>query len=256
MSDFLTRLAARQLGAMETIEPRIKPRYAPPAHESQAAPIAEEIVAPAPRRDENVGTIPTMVLKPAKLDSPRPGFAATEHKRTAVEHPAEVHADPPGRRTRFDSDLSARASEPIQRVQMMSKDQPATARTISPAQSAAALQSFDALTPKSSGSSSGDKSTPIVMVKTEPAPVSLVQSAKANPARPDVTLTAPPSISSRNERAQQPAKSSAEPPIQVTIGRIEVTAITQAAVLKRAAPARKPAPSLDDYLARRHGRER
>jgi hypothetical protein len=45
------------------------------------------------------------------------------------------------------------------------------------------------------------------------------------------------------------------PPVQVTIGRIEVTALTQAAPAKRPAAPRKPAMSLDDYLARRQGRQ-
>lgn len=256
MSDFLSRLAARQLGAAATIEPRVKPIYAPPAHESQAAAFADEIAAPAPRRDEHAGTVPTMALQPTKLDAPRPGFAAPEQSRTAVEPPAEVHADPPGPRTRSDSGSSVRASEPVQRLPRISQAQPATGRNTSPAQSAAPLQSLDAFTPKSSGASRGGESKPNVKVKTEPAPVSLAPSAKAGPARPDGALTAPPSISSRNERAQQRATPSAEPPIQVTIGRIEVAAITHAAPPKRAAPARTAAPSLDDYLARRRGRDR
>jgi hypothetical protein len=46
----------------------------------------------------------------------------------------------------------------------------------------------------------------------------------------------------------------AEAPIQVTIGRIEVTALTQAAPAKRGAVLRKPALSLDEYLARRQRR--
>jgi hypothetical protein len=45
------------------------------------------------------------------------------------------------------------------------------------------------------------------------------------------------------------------PPVQVTIGRIEVTALTQAAPANRPAAPRKLAMSLDDYLARRQGRQ-
>ena len=47
----------------------------------------------------------------------------------------------------------------------------------------------------------------------------------------------------------------AEPEVHVSIGRIEVTAVTAAPAQRRAAIPRKPAISLDDYLARRQRRE-
>jgi hypothetical protein len=50
---------------------------------------------------------------------------------------------------------------------------------------------------------------------------------------------------------RQGVATDAEPPIHVTIGRIEVTAVTQSTPARRTAPPRKPAMSLDDYLARR-----
>jgi hypothetical protein len=49
--------------------------------------------------------------------------------------------------------------------------------------------------------------------------------------------------------------SAAEPPVHVTIGYIEVTAVTTTPTQRRAAIPRKPAMSLDDYLARRQRRE-
>lgn len=75
------------------------------------------------------------------------------------------------------------------------------------------------------------------------------------PVEREIKLTAPVSLSTRNERIDERAQPVAEAPVQVTIGRIEVTALVQAAPPKRA-PARKPNLSLDDYLVRRHGRER
>ena len=48
---------------------------------------------------------------------------------------------------------------------------------------------------------------------------------------------------------------SAAPEVHVTIGRIEVTAVTSVPAQRRAAIPRKPAMSLDDYLARRQRRE-
>ena len=56
------------------------------------------------------------------------------------------------------------------------------------------------------------------------------------------------------DRSQYEAHS-AEPPIQVTIGRIEVTALTSPAAQKRAPAQRKTAVSLRDHLSRRRGRK-
>jgi hypothetical protein len=55
--------------------------------------------------------------------------------------------------------------------------------------------------------------------------------------------------------AREGGASDPEPPIHVTIGRIEVTALTPAAPAKRTVAPRKPAMSLDDYLVRRQRRE-
>jgi hypothetical protein len=48
----------------------------------------------------------------------------------------------------------------------------------------------------------------------------------------------------------------AETPVQVTIGRIEVTAVTAAAPAKQVPMARKQGMTLDTYLARRQRGER
>jgi hypothetical protein len=56
-------------------------------------------------------------------------------------------------------------------------------------------------------------------------------------------------------REEAPAQIDKENPVHVTIGRIEVTAMTAATPAKRA-PARKQTMSLDDYLARRQRRDR
>jgi hypothetical protein len=58
-------------------------------------------------------------------------------------------------------------------------------------------------------------------------------------------------LNSNEFGVRQGVATDAEPPIHVTIGRIEVTAVTQSTPARRTAPPRKPAMSLDDYLARR-----
>jgi hypothetical protein len=78
--------------------------------------------------------------------------------------------------------------------------------------------------------------------------------------RAAIPSSAPPRLEvttwNRSEiRGREGAAAAAEPPIHVTIGRIEVTSLTQAALAKRPGAPRKPALSLDDYLARRQGRQ-
>ena len=74
---------------------------------------------------------------------------------------------------------------------------------------------------------------------------------------PVQAITAPPSLITElraEGRANQMPQDSAEPPIQVTIGSIEVTAVAAAPAAKRQPAARQPAMSLQDYLARRQGK--
>jgi hypothetical protein len=59
---------------------------------------------------------------------------------------------------------------------------------------------------------------------------------------------------SAHAQKNQPGMS-AEPEVHVSIGRIEVTAVTAAPAQRRAAIPRKPTMSLDAYLARRQRRE-
>jgi hypothetical protein len=116
---------------------------------------------------------------------------------------------------------------------------------------------FDRRQPKSRDASSGIK--PLVMPsgKAEPvAPSSLVNTTKDFLTEREVMLTAPVSFSTRKDRVDNLTRPAADAPVRVTIGRIEVTAVTQTAPPKRVAPTRRPSLSLDDYLARRHGRER
>ncbi|TQF08880.1 hypothetical protein FJV41_47570 [Myxococcus llanfairpwllgwyngyllgogerychwyrndrobwllllantysiliogogogochensis] len=81
--------------------------------------------------------------------------------------------------------------------------------------------------------------------------VALETSAPAPSARSSTGTT-------RQESAESPAsrntsQAPAEPVIQVTIGRIEVRAVTPAAPARSAPTRPSPSPSLEEYLARRNG---
>ena len=80
-----------------------------------------------------------------------------------------------------------------------------------------------------------------------------------------VRVAAPQALYGIREPAAMPRRATlirertmgaSEPPVQVTIGRIEVTAATAPAPPQRASLPRKPTMSLDDYLARRQRTDR
>jgi hypothetical protein len=70
-------------------------------------------------------------------------------------------------------------------------------------------------------------------------------------------IDAPPSLVAAPVSGKQLdaiARATAEPPVQVTIGRIEVTALGAPPAPKRKTAARQPSMSLQEYLARRQGK--
>ena len=69
-------------------------------------------------------------------------------------------------------------------------------------------------------------------------------------------LTAPAQLTHGAGSAQERAGDNTETPVHVTIGRIEVTAVTAPQAQPRPSSPRKPPMSLNDYLARRQGRDR
>jgi hypothetical protein len=248
MSDFLTRLVERQLGQIEKIEPRVKPLFAPTAHESQAPALLDEVVPQqlSPRTDEQVATL---AVRPAIADSPRLEFAPmAESRRVVAQTPALE------REVRFVAEPVSIDSEPTQPTARNAAASPSIAEMVSPIRAPAKVQPFNA--PKLESRAPSSSAAPHLPTNANREPPARKDSTLEVPAEREIKLTAPPSLSTRNERSDERAQPVAEAPVQVTIGRIEVTALVQAAPSKRAAPARKPNLSLDDYLARRHGRER
>ena len=248
MSDFLTRLAERQLSRIETIEPRIKPLFAPMAHESQAPALVDDFVPqPLPRLDEKVATSP---VRPSIADAPR-----LEHPRMAEPRRVETQTPALEDGTRFGVEPVKIDSERTQPAPRNVAASPSMAAAISPIHEPGKIQSFDA--PKLESSAPLRNAAPLwpTRANSEPAPPRKNLTMDV-PAERQIKLTGPLSLSTRNDRIDERARPVADAPVQVTIGRIEVTALVQAAAPKRAAPARQPNLSLDDYLARRHGRER
>lgn len=233
MSDFLTRLAERQLTAVPGVAPRLLPRFAPPA------PVIVGVASPASTRPPVAGdeaaTTQRVVLR-VERDGPSEvsmtPIAAPEPSRVVppmTPHPpspAESVTHPHVHRVVDDRVLPVEASAPVPLV-------PAVHMPAGEAHgSAVALQ----------------EPRPVPSPRVEPPGMqSLV------PRMPEATRPVQPPM----PMPALPATPAAAPsPITVTIGRIEVRAVTPPPRREPTTVDRHTALSLKDYLDRRHGGRR
>jgi hypothetical protein len=240
MSDFLTRLALRQLGQIASVATRVPEVFAPPPTVTPQ-PIVEEI--PAQMSDSGrMSLAPTPVVNPNSARHPIAGTSNTwQEEPTRAANPAQR--------------LVARASEPpvspfsienmSAEVASFADPKPGVApKTDLPLRPQSNPGQRGLLRSRSEGSAS-------LTGGAQPLLMTAERVAVAAPPRLE------PKLSGRDQiAARERAAADFESPVQVTIGRIEVTALTQPAPAKRVAAPRKPAMSLDDYLARRQRGER
>ena len=252
MSDFLIRLAQRQRGQIATVEPRVPDLYAPVAAAMPLA-ISEDIPAkvqdlrrmtrppplltdPWSAQDANASIskiqkgAPTPVVNPAQPMTAKPGEErfrppAKQNDGAVVAPPVDPRVPP-----RFQPELAV-VSKTNMSLPLQSKH-----------------EQRDSFSPKSETAGSQ------VLFARESEP-------ELMPAAVLTAPTAPPRIEPKLTKDREMTAfardhADSEPPVHVTIGRIEVTAVTQTAPTKRVATPRKPAMSLDDYLARRQRGER
>ena len=245
MTDFLTRLAQRQFGQIPTVQPLMPSMYTPYAERDgietteveekrQPAPsmapesswIPQQVVDQQDRQESNTSPapLPTLPTKEQPLVEPmalwKPELEDSESSRPLIQPTAEAPVSP--------SILTAPTSN-TQR-EFIHK----TVRI--PVRDPGHPSKHDARLPPPR----------LVEQKTPGPPVAPKRLDKA----PDTVMASQP----MRDREQNQPKAMSEPPVQVTIGRIEVTAVTQAPPAKRVAAPRKPAMSLDDYLTRRQGK--
>ena len=247
MSDFVTRLVGRQTGAVTMVQPRTPSMFASTMRRAEAAdlPVVDSLsphddaasTPAAPVRPGDQGK--TLLTQPHQQEgrSPVPGSIATVHP---MVRPRQAEAAPvtlaqhapaivtqPGRET-----PPAPGAESVTlHAQMPHEHRGVRAEHIEGSVGAAAVLS----------------AAPVV-------PPSLVDAHRATGR---VSAAAPPSLVSgtvtgrRTESTTRPA--STEPPVEVTIGRIEVTAVSAAPDTKQRPGSRRPAMSLEEYLTRRQG---
>jgi hypothetical protein len=241
MSDFLTRLALRQLGQIATIEPRVAPLYGA-AKETQNPSFAEDTeYRPATNAQEAVAMPErTPFHASAHVGAQAGDTDPATHPPLVQKHPGSN--DPMRRMTAQSLTTESRANKEGRFTAEVS--------TVSPGRSF--IDVSQKYQPEETAMLRQERVVVLPMSKTAPvAPVSLVEPAQSESAlRSNEFATA---LGGEENRRREQAQR--EAPVHVTIGRIEVTAMTAAAPAKRA-PARKQTMSLDDYLARRQGRDR
>lgn len=246
MSNFLSRLIQRQWGQLPTVQPPAQSMFTPAADAASFQPM-EDITALRPAADSKRDPLThreTSVVRQARRKSEQP----PSHERPAssplprippsiaepeirplmqVKSPLKVAAE-------VEQPPAFRPAEPPMQTQRASD-------TLVPTRSAAIndatdVQSFDA--------------APLILAPP------LVEPPSREPAAMQQQFAVPTSLLATTpapESRQHETSPVAEPPVQITIGRIEVTAVSAPPAPKRVAPARKASMPLHDYLARRRG---
>ncbi|MCS6297247.1 MAG: hypothetical protein H8K09_13525 [Nitrospira sp.] len=250
MNDFLTRLVQRQTGGIPTVRPRTRSMFAPAmdgesptlrnlpgvehissAEEARRPVTAQgqgaDVIRPLPRvRDSRDAVDPTRDGAGTPRSEPQGGL------RESLPGPQNIEPATVLNRPAHGAE-AATLSNPM--AELVSKHTPH----------------------HSSMPGRRDGQVPVQTRLHQEAPIDLpprLVESSGEGRRPTASplpslLSGVMSVDDR-ERA---ALDSPEPPIQVTIGRIELTAVSSPAAPKRKAGPRQPSMSLEDYLARRHG---
>ncbi len=246
MSDFVTRLVDRQTGAATVIQPRIASMFAPPV--SQAGPVdSPGIDAPPPLEEANrrgVDSSPT-----SERQGEVPAHSAQQPGRMMPG--SQISAPALGKRRHVES-----VPAPLVRNAPLGLSRPADETPAVPREGSARTHDHTSrFQPAVTGRAKEDRADSALELpapRIEPPP-RLVETRHDTPRS---AAAPPPSLVSgigTRRRAEQEHAASTESPVEVTIGRIEVTAVSAAAEQKRKPASRRPAMSLEDYLTRRQG---
>ena len=269
MSDFLTRLAQRQLGQIATIEPRVPELYAPVAGETAfrdiglgsehqpATEVDQETIAMTRKSSARVP-----IKDPAVATDSSTGVPPMRHQPLSHDHqqrvdrPLQIEVESGDENTprtnnnrQFPVEISTLVSQKLS-VEHRPIDLSSEAQPELPASEPSPIEKRRFV---------AEEKTPSPVQHLLPVRPLLVERKESD------RVAAPQALYGLREPAAMPRRATlirertmdaSEPPVQVTIGRIEVTAATAPAPPKRASLPRKPTMSLDDYLARRQRTDR
>jgi hypothetical protein len=243
MSDFLTNLAARTVAA-PTLRPRTRSRFEPAAAE------------------------PLPMLPAETMPSPRAPRAIEEPLATheAFRHP-ERSEGPGGA-----GGAQALPPSPLATLETTKERPPVEpAREDAPPAATPSVERREVILPRIEQQLADDPLPPPNTNATIPTPtVTLHHRFDREPPRVERRVETRHSVETttllrerisrvgsvrREVAAIQAASAAAEPVVHVSIGRVEVRAVTPQPPARRAAP-RPPSLTLDDYVARRDGKGR
>lgn len=250
MSDFLTRLVQRQTGGMPTVRPRTRSMFAPAMDRESPTlrdlPGMEHISsAEEARRPVTAQGQGPDVIRPL----PR-----VRDAQDSVD-PTRNRAGAPRSETRGGLSESLPGPQDIEPATVLNRPAHGAEAATVPSQTAGLVPEH---TPHhSSMPGRRDGQVPVQTRLHQEVPIDLPPRLVESPGEGRRSTASPlPSLLSgmtSGDDRERAASDSIEPPIQVTIGRIEVTAVSSPAASKRKAGPRQPSMSLEDYLARRHG---
>ena len=250
MSDFLTRLVQRQAGTLATIQPRTRSMFAPamdrPAPPTPDLPVIDGVASSGEQRQP--AEAPRHSIAPMH---PLPAFLHAQRRIEApVDAPSVVLPETGARGTEPSNE------SPVVKVAAVPSAAPGEGPPVSlrnqiveSDRHAARVFSRDNARPEERRSEAT-----AAQERAITPPPRLVEAQQATPMSARVT---PPSLVSTGQQGRPgdaAGLTSPEPPVHVTIGRIEVTALPPPSPPGRKSAERPPSMSLADYLARRQGR--
>ena len=254
MSDFLARLVERHWGQVATIQPRARSIFAPES-DASSFQVVNDAAALQPGVDRQQEPSWRHAESEAKPQRPGPKQQSSQERsvsplaslvhqtsaqivfRPLVESGSSVEATTDNER-RTPSSRWSESPLRIDRVLNISVEAQPTLRRD---QTAKAKDTVDT---QSLGETTLIPAPPLVEPRVQdPMPIQQQISAPA-------ALRLAESATERPAHAQPRVT---EPPVHVTIGRIEVTAVTAPPAPKRVPSSRKASMPLQDYLARRRG---
>jgi hypothetical protein len=248
VNDFLTRVVKRHRGEVPTVRPRLAPLFAPGV-EPAADQLSEEVTWSQPAT--------TRAPEPTSTGTPEHRAIPTVEAESRISPPKlpivnrVVDVSSPVRRPDGESgsDVPGRQTPTQERRPVDEEHRPDPERTVPPP-----------LAPAAPHAASEALTTPTHQTVTERVTRSERVEIIPRLIRQDISrarpIDAPPSLIAApvsQERLDGVDRDPAEPPVQVTIGRIEVTAVAAPPPPKRKTATRQPSMSLQQYLARRRG---
>jgi hypothetical protein len=265
MKDFLTRIVQRQRGELPTVQPRIEPMFAPesnrepgsstqpvsipdlPAVQEQRPVFMEKASRRLSLSERTASFVPLQLVSDAAPSGQEQQPLARHINRNATADAAQSRQEPLVQRINENATASPEKKTPLHNMPSASTYPTKPERSAAPQKQAAESNPAPAEVIWPSPREKTEHLTQTIHVEPPPR---LVRPKAANLKDAD---SAPPSLAAAVPAKQPVAdpQDASEPPVQVTIGRVEVTAVSVPTATKRKADRPKPAMSLENYLAQR-----